>query len=129
MQKNSNRCKNIKNNKICTVYNFQSYNTINLGKVIPYKAPISCSVQKNCSINQYKFNQYVANQQDTYALMRRMPEKFPLITSSQYLCYTPQQQRFVSNRWYRQFGTSQALPANDNWGGFYVAGSEVPYTN
>ena len=129
MQKNSNRCKNVKNNKICTVYNFQSYNTINLGKVIPYKAPISCSVQNNCSINQYKFNQYVANQQDTYALMRRMPEKFPLIPSSQYLCYTPQQQRFVSNRWYRQFGTSQSLPANDNWGGFYVAGSEVPYTN
>ena len=129
MQKNSNRCKNVKNNKICTVYNFQSYNTINLGKVIPYKAPISCSVQKNCSINQYKFNQYVANQQDTYALMRRMPEKFPLIPSSQNLCYTPQQQRFVSNRWYRQFGTSQALPANDNWGGFYIAGSEVPYTN
>jgi len=126
MQKNSNRCKN---SKICTVYNFQSYSLQTLGKVIPFRAPISCNLQKNCSINQYKFDKYVLNQQDTYALMRRFPEKFPLIPSSQYLCYTPQQQRYVSNRWYRQFGTSQALPANDNWGGFYIAGSEVPYTN
>ena len=129
MEKNSNRCKNGKNNKICTVYNFQSYDLLTLGNVIPYKAAISCNLQKNCSINQYKFDKYVANQQNTYAMMRRFPEKFPLIPSSQYLCYTPQQQRYVSNRWYRQFGTSQALPANDNWGGFYIAGSEVPYTN
>jgi hypothetical protein len=129
MQKNSNRCKNVKNNKICTTYNFQSYDLLTLGKVIPFRAPISCNLQKNCSINQYKFDKYVLNQQDTYAMMRRFPEKFPLIQSSQYLCYTPQQQRYVSNRWYRQFGTSQALPANDNWGGFYIAGSEVPYTN
>jgi hypothetical protein len=27
--------------------------------------------------------------------MRRFPEKFPLIPSSQYLCYTPQQQRLA----------------------------------
>ena len=126
MQKNSNRCKN---SKICTVYNFQSYNLPTLGKVIPFRSPISCNLQKNCSINQYKLDKDVLNQQDTYALMRRFPEKFPLIPSSQYLCYTPQQQRVVSNRWYRQFGTSQALPANDNWGGFYIAGSDVPYTN
>jgi hypothetical protein len=129
MQKNSNRCKDNKDSKVCTVYNFQSYDYATLGKVIPYRLPISCNVKKNCAINQYNFNKYVLNQQDTYAMMRRFPEKFPLIPSSQYLCYTPEQQRYVSNRWYRQFGTSQALPANDNWGGFYVAGSEVPYTN
>ena len=31
--------------------------------------------------------------------------------------------------WWRQFGTSQALPVNDNFGGFYLVGSEVGYTN
>ena len=42
---------------------------------------------------------------------------------------TPGQQRAYSNLWWRQFGTSQALPANDDWGGFYCPGSDVPYTN
>ena len=126
IKNNSKRCVN---EKKCACKRFQSYDAASFGQNVKICTPISCYLQKNCSINQYKFDKYVLNQQDTYALMRRFPEKFPLIPSSQYLCYTPQQQRYVSNRWYRQFGTSQALPANDNWGGFYVAGSEVPYTN
>lgn len=122
MQQNSNRC----NSRKCTVYNFQSYET---GKVQKYKQPISCVLQKNCSMSQYKFNKYVEGQQNLYALMRRFPERFPLISSTQNINLTPAEQRIYSNMWYRQFGTSQAMPVNDNWGGFYVVGSEVPYTN
>jgi hypothetical protein len=61
--------------------------------------------------------------------MRRFPEKFPIIPAVKGLNLTIPQQRQYSNNWYRQFGTSQALPVNDVWGGFYVVGSEVPYTN
>jgi hypothetical protein len=125
MQQNSNRCKN----KVCTTYQFQSYDPLNFGKVVSVKAPISCVLQKNCSINQYKFQQYVMNQQNTYALMRRFPERFPIIPWVQQMGLTKGQQRAYSNNWYRQFGTSNAMPVNDNWGGFYVVGSEVPYTN
>ncbi len=108
---------------------FQSQDRINLGQVITVATPIYCFQNRNCCINQGKFQQYVANQQNLYAEMRRFPERFPIIPSTGDINYTPQQQRAYSNNWYRQFGTSQALPANDNWGGFYVVGSEVPYTN
>ena len=126
MQKNSNRCNNI---KLCTSYPFQSYELINLGKVVNLKQTISCAVQKNCSINKYKFNKFVEEQQNLYALMRRYPEKFPIISSVKDMNLSLSDQRRYSNLWYRQFGTSQALPVNDNWGGFYIVGSEVPYTN
>jgi hypothetical protein len=61
--------------------------------------------------------------------MRRKPELFPITTYVQNMNLTPAEKRQYSNMWYRQFGTSQALPVNDNWGGFYLPGSEVPYTN
>ena len=79
--------------------------------------------------SNYNFQKYVLNQQDLYAKMRHHPELFPIISSVKGLRLTPGQQRAYSNLWYRQFGTSQALPVNDNWGGFYVVGSEVPFTN
>ncbi|MBT3407225.1 hypothetical protein HN415_00935 [Candidatus Woesearchaeota archaeon] len=68
-------------------------------------------------------------QQNLYAMMRRFPEKFPIISSVKQINLTLAQQRQYSNMWYRQFGTSQALPVNDNFGGFYLVGSDVPYTN
>ena len=68
-------------------------------------------------------------QQDLYANMRRQPEKYPIISWVKNMNLTPAEQRQYSNLWYRQFGTSQALPVNDNWGGFFIAGSEVHYTN
>ena len=61
--------------------------------------------------------------------MRLHPEKFPITPWVQQMNLSVSDQRRYSNMWYRQFGTSQALPVNDNWGGFYVVGSEVPYTN
>ena len=61
--------------------------------------------------------------------MRRRPEIFPIISSVKNIGLTQDQQKAYSNLWYRQFGTSQALPVNDNFGGFYLVGSEVPYTN
>jgi len=79
--------------------------------------------------SQCKFQYYVQNQQNLYALMRRYPNRFPIISSTQNIGLNEGQQRAYSNLWYRQFGTSQALPVNDNFGGFYLIGSNVPYTN
>jgi len=115
--------------KMCTTYRFQSYGPIGFGNVETKKGPTSCGVQQNCNKADLNFQRYVINQQNLYALMRRFPERFPLISWTSMNGLTPGQQRQYSNNWYRQFGTSQALPANDNWGGFYLVGSEVPYTN
>ena len=122
-------CNYIKNNSKRCCMRFQSYDAATFGKNINICSPISCKIQKNCSINQYKFNKFVFDQQNLYAKMRRHPELFPIISSVKGLNLSIPQQRAYSNMWYRQFGTSQSLPANDNWGGFYIAGSEVPYTN
>ena len=113
-------------NKYTSCNKFQSYET---GLNYNLCSPISCNVQKICSKNQYKFQQYVLNQQNLYALMRRRPELFPIISSVKEINLTLAQQRAYSNLWYRQFGTSQALPANDNWGGFFLPGTETPWTN
>lgn len=130
IKNNSNRCKKgPKQNIFCTYKKFQSYETLTFGQDISIPSPISCNVQQICINNNYKFQKYVLNQQNLYALMRRRPELFPIITSVKEINLTPGEQRQYSNMWYRQFGTSQALPANDNWGGFYLPGSETPWTN
>jgi len=126
IKNNSNRY--IKDRK-CTCKISQSYNRLNFGENIKVCTPISCNIKKICDKNEYRFRKYVLNQQDLYALMRRKPELFPIISSVKEINLTLHQQRAYSNLWYRQFGTSQALPVNDNWGGFYLPGSEVPYTN
>lgn len=128
IKNNSKRCNNI-NKKKCSSHKFQSYGPLTFGENITITSPISCNIQAICSKNQYKFSQYVLNQQNTYALMRRRPELFGLIPWVKDMNLTPAEQKQYSILWYRQFGTSQALPVNDNWGGFYLAGSEVPYTN
>ena len=111
------------------VNKFQSYDRLTLGQVQKTCSANTCTNIRTCCRNQYKFQQYVQAQQDLYGLMRRFPERFPLIGFQKIDGLTPAEQRQYSNNWYRQFGTSQAMPANDNWGGFYVVGSEVPYTN
>ena len=108
---------------------FQSYGPIGFGNNIKICSPISCNISTICSNNQYKFSKYVLDQQNLYASMRRNPEKYPIISWVKDMNLKPWEQRKYSNMWYRQFGTSQALPANDDWGGFYLVGSEVPYTN
>ena len=113
----------------CSCDKFQSYNASNFGQNVSICTPNTCAVKQICRNNQYKFQQYVLNQQNLYAMMRRFPEKFPITSYVKNMNLTPQQQRAYSNMWYRQFGTSQALPVNDNWGGFTLVGSEVPYTN
>lgn len=127
IKQNSKRC-NINKLK-CSCKKFQSYGPVGFGQNISICTPISCNVQKICSKNQYQYMKYVNAQQNLYALMRRHPEKFPIIPSVYNIHLTEGQKRQYSNNWYRQFGTSQSLPVNDNWGGFYVVGSEVPYTN
>lgn len=126
IKNNSNRC--VKEKK-CACKRFQSYNAPTFGENIKICTPISCNVQKICNKNEYQFRQYVSNQQNLYALMRRRPELFPIISSVKEINLSLPQQRAYSNLWYRQFGTSQALPANDNWGGFYLQGSDVPFTD
>ena len=84
---------------------------------------ILCLNSKNAQIRR------IINQQDLYTLMRLKPEIFPIISSVKRMNLPLNYQRQYSNMWYRQFGTSQALPVNDNFGGFYCPGSEVPYTN
>jgi hypothetical protein len=125
IKNNSNRY----NLKDCSCQRFQSYNRINFGQVVNECSPNTCNLQRNCNTNNINFQKFVINQQNLYALMRRRPELFPIISSVKNIHLTPAQQRAYSNLWYRQFGTSQALPANDNWGGFYLPGTETPYTN
>lgn len=126
IKSNSKRC--VKELK-CSCKEFQSYNAANFGQNTKICTPISCKLQQKCNNSEYRFQKYVLDQQNLYALMRRRPEKFPIISWVKGMNLTPGQQRAYSNMWYRQFGTSQALPVNDDWGGFYVVGSEVPYTN
>lgn len=126
IKSNSKRCAN---ELKCSCAKFQSYNAVNFGSVVNTCTPISCNVQKICNKNNYKFQKYVLDQQNLYALMRRKPELFPIITTVKNIGLSIPNQRAYSNLWYRQFGTSQSLPVNDNWGGFYLPGSDVPFTN
>ena len=121
----SELCSNIK----CGCETFQSYNKFTIGKeiklcnVLPLWNNILCQNNQNAKLRK------IIKQQDLYALMRRKPELFPITPYVQQMNLSLSDQRRYSNMWYRQFGTSQALPVNDVWGGFYVVGSEVPYTN
>lgn len=118
-------CSSIK----CACFHYQSYNKFTLGKNIKlcYTAQLWNNIL--CQNNQNAQLRKVIRQQDLYAIMRRYPERFPIIPSIMQLNLSKSDQRRYSNNWYRQFGTSQALPVNDVWGGFYVVGSEVPYVN
>ena len=123
IKKNSKRyCNN-------TAYKFQSYNALTFGENIKMYLPNQCKLQKNCNINYNNYNKYVNNQQNLYAKMRHQPNSFPIIPLVDKMNLTQSEKRAYSNNWYKQFGTSQARPVNDNWGGFYLVGSEVPYTN
>lgn len=113
----------------CEPVNHQSYGKLNFGKEITIYYFSELANNINCMKSSVYRNRLLNYQQNLYATMRRFPEKFPIISWTQQMNLTPAQQRQYSNNWYRQFGTSQALPVNDNFGGFYVVGSEVPYTN
>lgn len=126
IKSNSKRC--VKDLK-CACRKFQSYNAATFGQNIKICTPISCNVQSICNKNNLQYQQYVLDQQNLYARMRRFPEQFPIITWVKNMNLTLGEQRAYSNLWYRQFGTSQALPVNSDFGGFYLPGSEVPYTN
>jgi len=127
IRSNSKRCINTKK---CSCIKFQSYNAVNFGRNVNTCTPISCLVQKNCQINQLKYQQFVLDQQNLYATMRRFPERFPIIPWVIDMNLTPGQQRAYSNLWYRQFGTSNAISTNSNYfGASYLPGSETPFTN
>ena len=126
IKSNSKRCQK---ELYCTKQKFQSYNAATFGQVLPLKGPIYCKLQQGCNLNQINYQKYVLRQQNLYALMRHHPERFPIISWVKNMNLTIGQQRAYSNLWYRQFGTSAALPVNDDWGGFFLPGSETSYTN
>ena len=115
--------------QLCTIYNHQSYANINFGNVMKIPKEGALSQKINCMYSNVYRIRKLNKQQNLYTMMRLHPEKFPIISSVKNLNLTLAQQRAYSNRWYRQFGTSQALPVNDNFGGFYCPGSEVPFTS
>ena len=129
IKNNSKRCTQNKNPLKTSTIRIQSYNLPTFGKTVNYCSPIECNVLRLCDQNQNQFNQYVQNQQNLYQLMRLYPERFPILSSVQNIGLNEWEKRKYSNLWYRQFGTSQAYPVNDNYGGFYLVGSETPYTN
>ncbi len=120
---------NLCGNVDCSCDYFQSYD-------VPYTAvEVRACVLSNLwkrvlcqNANNAKLRKII-NQQNLYTLMRRKPELFPIISSVKNLNLPLNYQRRYSNMWYRQFGTSQALPVNDNFGGFFCPGSETPFTN
>ena len=124
-----NNSKRLNKCKQCACYKQQSYNKFNYGENVIVCTPNTCRILEKCNRDYLNFQKYILKQQNLYALMRRKPELFPIISSVKGLNLTKHQQRLYSNNWYRQFGTSQSLPVNDVWGGFYVVGSEVPYVN
>ena len=120
---------NLCGNVSCGCYNFQDYTK-----------PFSAILKKDCALSQIWQNvlcqnaknaqiRRVIKQQDLYTTMRRNPQLFPIISTVKMMNLSLANQRKYSNMWYRQFGTSQALPVNDNWGGFFLPGSETPFTN
>jgi hypothetical protein len=125
---NSKRC--IKEKQLyCTKQKIQSYSMSTFGQDITVKFPIQCKLQQGCNLNQINYQKYVLRQQNLYAVMRRYPERFPIISWVKEMNLTIGEQRAYSNLWYRRLGTSQSLPVNDNFGGFALNGSETPYTN
>lgn len=114
---------------LCNSVKHQSYNNINLGKEITIPLMGHLSNKINCMHSDVYRIRKMRAQQNLYTLMRLQPEKFPIISSVKNINLTFPQQRAYSNMWYRQFGTSQALPVNDNFGGFHIVGSDTRYTN
>ena len=113
----------------CASKKYQSYAFNNFGKVLDLALLNNLSNELICSkSNSYRIKK-LNHQQNLYTMMRLYPNKFPIISKVQNLNLTYAQKRAYSNMWWRQFGTSQALPVNDNFGGFYLVGSEVGYTN
>ena len=116
-------------NQLCNNIKYQTYYNKLLGKEITLNLMSSLSNKINCmSSNVYRIKK-LNNQQNLYVEMRLHPEKFPIISSVKNLNLTLPQQRAYSNMWWKKLGTSQGLPINDNWGGFGLVGSDVPYTN
>ena len=108
---------------------YQTYSRKAFAKQIPIYTLNNLTQQLICSkSNVYRLRK-LNHQQNLYAMMRRFPEKFPIISSVKNMNLTLAQQRQYSNMWWRQFGTSQALPVNDNFGGFFLPGSDVPFVN
>ncbi len=113
----------------CALKKYQSYALNDFGKVVISYTLNNLTKDLICSkSNVYRIKK-LNYQQNLYTSMRLYPHRFPIISKVKNLNLTYAQKRAYSNMWWRQFGTSQALPVNDNFGGFYLVGSEVPYTN
>jgi len=115
--------------QFCVSDRYQTYASKLLGKEIKLTSISELSNNVNCSYNKVHRIRKLNEQQNLYTMMRLHPDKFPIISSVKNMNLTYAQQRAYSNYWWRQYGTSQALPVNDVWGGFNLVGSDVPYTH
>ena len=113
----------------CEPVTYQTYNKLNFGKEVTVYYFSQLANNINCMKSSVYRNRLLNHQQNLYAMMRRFPEKFPIISSVKNMNLTLAQQRQYSNMWWRQFGTSQALPVNGNFGGFFLPGSDTPFVN
>ena len=116
-------------NQLCSNFKYQSYNKKVFAKEINLPIMSNLSNKINCSYSNVFRIRKLNYQQNLYTMMRLNPEKFPIISSVKNMNLSLPQQRAYSNMWWKQYGTSQSLPVNDVWGGFYLPGSDVPYTN
>lgn len=115
--------------QLCSNFKYQSYNKKVFGEEIELPIMTNLSNKINCSYSKVHRIRKLNNQQNLYTMMRLNPEKFPIISSVKNMNLSLPQQRAYSNMWWKQYGTSQGLPVNDVWGGFYLVGSDVPYTS
>ena len=104
----------------CDYFEFQTYNKKILGKKVKIYSLNTLNEQLICSKSNVFRLRKLNQQQNLYAMMRRYPEKFPIISSVKKMNLSLAQQRQYSNMWWRQFGTSQALPVNGVFGGFFT---------
>ncbi len=107
---------------------FQNYN--NYASTQQLILPNICAQNRIIQGQQCAFQTAQYNQQRVYTLMTRQPELFPIISTTQSVNLTAQQQRQYSNMWWRLLGAQMKTGAN--WPGFgatAITGSDVPYTN
>lgn len=117
------------NKNLCISSKHQSYGINNFGDEINITRLSNYVNQVNCSKSNVYRHRKLIYQQNLYTMMRLYPHKFPITSKAKLLYNNKTHQRIYSNMWWRQFGTSQGLPVNDNFGGFNLVGSDVRYTN
>jgi hypothetical protein len=107
---------------------FQNYNNYSINQQVIL--PNICNHNRIIQNQQCAFQTAQYNQQRIYTLMTRNPELFPIVSTTQGLGLSVEQQRQYSNIWWRRLGSQMTTGAN--WQGFgatAITGSNIPFTN